>query len=68
MQKNQEEYCRIMQIALESMWYKNTRLVVSSHFMSLVFLQPLKTSENLRFDIFKGYRKSPMVRNGLEDS
>ena len=34
-----------------------------------LFLYPLKTSENLWFsDVFRGYRKRPMARNGLTEN
>ena len=49
--------------------YSNTRSTNQStflnSFMPLVFLYPQKTSNNQRFsDVFRGYRKKPVVRNG----
>ena len=32
-----------------------------THFMPMVFLYPLKTSENQGFSVFWGYRKRPIA-------
>ena len=62
-------------ITTEGEWVKHT--VINAHklrfsltdFMPLVFLYPLKTSENQRFsDVFMGCRKRLVVWNGLKFS